>query len=187
MKIKLLALIFGFVALPIASNAESNSSLMRAGLYKDSKFNIIWDRCSVGQEWNGTTCIGSVQSFTWNDAIGQVNKLNSQKYRGYNDWRLPHIEELNALRICKNGFKDKLEIPAKKGGKVKVDWVCETELMQPNINTQIFPNTLLSSYWSSTKNVDVKDTTWVANFMMGYISSNYVNNKGAIRLVRSGK
>ena len=60
MKIKLLALIFGFVALPIASNAESNSSLMRAGLYKDSKFNIIWNRCSVGQEWNGTTCIGSV-------------------------------------------------------------------------------------------------------------------------------
>ena len=40
---------------------------------------------------------GSSEGMTWANAKEYVNKLNSGKFSGYSDWRLPTIEELASL------------------------------------------------------------------------------------------
>lgn len=37
------------------------------------------------------------KEMTWDDAVKFIENLNGQKYGGYNDWRLPSIEELETL------------------------------------------------------------------------------------------
>jgi hypothetical protein len=40
---------------------------------------------------------GSSEGMTWANAKAYVNKLNSDRFAGYSDWRLPTIEELASL------------------------------------------------------------------------------------------
>lgn len=52
--------------------------------------NLIWQRCSIGQQWSGTACTGDAQSLTWVDALKQASPPNAV-------WRVPNIRELNSL------------------------------------------------------------------------------------------
>lgn len=36
---------------------------------RDLYTQLIWQRCSVGQQWNGSTCTGQVQTLSWVDAL----------------------------------------------------------------------------------------------------------------------
>lgn len=56
----------------------------------DPQTNLIWQRCSVGQIWNGTTCIGTATTHTWQNALQQAKNYGSA-------WRLPNIKELQSL------------------------------------------------------------------------------------------
>lgn len=56
----------------------------------DLSTNLIWQRCSVGQQWTGTQCSGQAQALTWADALKQVGQPNSV-------WRVPNIRELHSL------------------------------------------------------------------------------------------
>ena len=63
-------------------------------------------------------------AYTWESAISWVSGLNATSYLGYTDWRLPTIKEVCSI------------VDLKRTG--------------PSIDTSFFPNTLASSYWSST-------------------------------------
>jgi hypothetical protein len=54
---------------------------------RDLRTGLVWQRCQVGQKWNGTTCIGKAKEFTFDEA----EKLAGQ------DWRLPTKDELLTL------------------------------------------------------------------------------------------
>lgn len=54
---------------------------------QDLKTGLIWQRCSVGQEWDGITCSGSATQLTWQRALEQANDA----------WRLPNVKELASL------------------------------------------------------------------------------------------
>lgn len=56
----------------------------------DKATNLIWQRCSLGQTWNGTTCTGEPSSHNWQEA----DALSQQLGNGY---RLPTIAELSSL------------------------------------------------------------------------------------------
>lgn len=56
----------------------------------DRTTGLIWQRCSLGQTWNGTTCIGTPHTYTWAQA------LNASQTVG-NGYRLPTIGELVSL------------------------------------------------------------------------------------------
>lgn len=56
---------------------------------RDLYTQLIWQRCSVGQQWDGTTCTGQAQTFSWIDAL----KAGSSQQ----GWRLPNIRELQTL------------------------------------------------------------------------------------------
>ena len=54
---------------------------------------VIIDR-ATGLMWHKG---GSGRRFTWVDAKGWIESLNSEGYAGYNDWRLPTVDEAASL------------------------------------------------------------------------------------------
>jgi hypothetical protein len=56
---------------------------------KDTQTNLIWQRCSIGQTWNGSTCTGLEKPETWENALQAAKKQVG--------WRLPNIKELKSL------------------------------------------------------------------------------------------
>lgn len=57
---------------------------------KDKVTGLIWQRCSVGQMWDGTTCTGTATTYIWKQA------LTVAKNQG-NGYRLPNIKELQSI------------------------------------------------------------------------------------------
>lgn len=56
----------------------------------DTQTGLIWQRCSLGQTWNGTTCTGAASFHTWTGAIAKARAIG-------NGYRLPNIRELKSL------------------------------------------------------------------------------------------
>ena len=55
----------------------------------DKETGLTWQRCVVGQAWDGKTCTGEPKQFTWDQAMKQ----------GKGNWRLPTRDELITLNI----------------------------------------------------------------------------------------
>lgn len=72
---------------------EERYRVIGAGeVIEDKVTGLHWQRCSVGQEWDGTTCTGSFVDLSWWDALEQE----------VDGWRLPTAEELNSIVFCSN-------------------------------------------------------------------------------------
>lgn len=119
---------------------------------------LIWQRCSLGQSWDGTDCTGTATTFTWQQALaaGAQNTLG-----GFSDWRLPNKNELASI----------------------VEYRC----FRPAINSQAFPNTPSALYWSSSPFADDSSSAWDVGFDFGYVYGNHKNGYNHVRLVRAGQ
>lgn len=203
-------------ALSMASTAYavSDAELMKQGIWRDAKTGLMWDRCSVGQSWNGTTCTGEAIELNWQDAKDYVKQFTNQQAKGgYNDWRLPTIQELSSIRYCSKGWKQNIErkdvseltaqgrvtrqvatnhgtemgtIPANKGGTIQVPFACADGSNRPTIDTTIFPKTIDEFYWSSSPNANNYNYAWGVHFYYGY-DGNEGGKSGSyyVRAVRS--
>lgn len=205
------------VAMPVltlasTAHAVSDAELMKQGIWRDPKTGLMWDRCSVGQLWNGTTCTGEPIKLNWQDAKDYVKKFtNEQTKGGYTNWRLPTIEELSSIRYCSKGWKQDVEtkkvskltaqgrveqevttnhgtqmrtIPADKGGTTQVFYQCAKSLNKPTINTAIFPNTKDGFYWSSSPYPSSSYIMWGVYFSNGYGEGNFKGYSAYVRAVR---
>jgi hypothetical protein len=56
----------------------------------DKQTGLIWQRCSLGQTWNGTACTGAASTHTWTEALAKAKAVG-------NGYRLPNIRELKSL------------------------------------------------------------------------------------------
>ncbi len=149
----------------------------------DKATNLTWMRCSLGQRWDGKTCNGEADEYTWHDAT----KLTHQIFAVSAAWRLPTVEELDSLVYCSKGRKPS----ARPNGKYVKDTngVCLGDNYQrPTINIRAFPNTPDYAYWSSSPNAGSRNYAWGVGFGLGDV--NHVNNGssyGHVRLVRAGQ
>lgn len=107
------------------------------GTLTDPATGLMWDRCSWGQTWDGAdACTVSATTHTWQAALEIAVTANAANHRGYNDWRLPNLTEIESL--------------------------VATEAFEPAINATAFPSTPSAGFWSSTLDTPNPSNAWNA-------------------------
>ena len=106
---------------------------------------------------DGGRCKGDINC----DTNSYIEEMNQQKYCGHNDWRLPTREEMLGLINYGNGTNE------------------------TKINTEYFPETLPSWYWTSSSNESHPEFAWYVLFKNGMPLNDLKENPKHIRLVRS--
>ncbi len=62
------------------------------GTVRDSRTMLTWSRCLSGQA--SQSCLGTGVAMSWVDAL---NRARAAKFGGIGNWRLPKIDELQAM------------------------------------------------------------------------------------------
>jgi hypothetical protein len=140
----------------VATGLTNGQFLARDHLIIDLRSGVEWMRCSVGQQWNGTSCDGEIIRLNHDDVAKAIVIANEQL--GGN-WRLPNREELEGL-VCA---------------------ACETI----KIDSDSFPQTVPEPYWTGEVNGFAARHFWSVNFMTGYTYGRFFPQQElAVRLVR---
>jgi hypothetical protein len=147
---------------------------------------LEWLRCSVGQQWTGSSCAGSHKEYTFAEAQAVPDTFNAKGYGGKRDWRLPTIRELQSLVVCSTGFKNRTEnVNVNDGGEPLKDG-CNDGPNKPTIDTGRFPQTPAVRFWSSSVYDDL--SAWYIYFVSGYVLNyGYRHYAYAVRLVRASQ
>lgn len=151
------------------------------GTVYDKETNLVWMRCSIGQTWDGKTCNGKAQFFTWNEAIKLKNN-----FAGNSKWRLPTVGELDSLVFCSEGRTPSV-LPINGKYDVSTNGTCKTDYhQQPTIDLLAFPNTPIAWwYWSSTPDAHNSENSWGFDFSNGYFYSRSNDETFHVRLVQT--
>ena len=141
------ALIILVSLLIFCSTANAEMVVNQDGTVTDTATGLMWQQDGAGQ-------------MNWETALSYCENL---VLAGYDDWRLPNINELQSL----------------------VDY----STYDPAIDTSAFPHTMSYTYWSSTTYSNITDSAWSVHFYNGVVGTNYkLNNMyGSVRAVRSGQ
>ncbi|MEN1728469.1 MAG: DUF1566 domain-containing protein [Pseudomonadota bacterium] len=119
---------------------------------------LVWQRCALGQTWDGTTCMGSPLLLDWESALVAAR---DHVQAGSSDWRVPNRNELTSI--------------------------IESRCHSPAINGEIFPATPQEWFWSNSPLTGQVDQVWVVLFTDGELQAASVNGLYAVRLVRAGR
>ena len=189
--------------------------------WKDPKTGLTWLKCSIGQDLVNGVCIkenitensilkkiqnniqgdldtGNDRSylFTYSQAEQAISYLNSQNYKGKNNWRLPTIFEISTLRTCINS-SDYLDDMVKvyDGNKlIDLSYKCENE--SDNVLNSIIPvDTHIAGWynqniWTSTLAVEESSSgtavprMWAISLTKGIIENKNANGPESFVLVR---
>ena len=146
------------------------------GTIKDTRTNLQWMRCSLGQEWMMNTCVGKPSEYQWDMALSKAKDLNKNSgYAGYKDWRLPNSGELVTLVYCSSNQPKKWNDSGT---------ICQGSYEKPTIYSQAFPNTPASVFWSSTLYTIDPSKGLGVGFHVGYLYAFSKGGENHIRLVR---
>ena len=96
----------------------------RDGTVTDRTSNLMWMRCSAGQEWSADTCRGRASGHDWRSAHALAGEVNRRGNLFFKDWRVPKLRELATI--------------------------IERECRNPRVNLEVFPNTPAGYYWTDT-------------------------------------
>ena len=126
----------------------------------DRRSGLVWQRCSAGQTWDGSTCTGTAGSHSHAEALGLARQANPGN--NPSGWRLPNVKELASL----------------------LDLGCSG----PALDATVFPVTPSAGTWSSTPDVRRSNVAWQVDFGPGHVSNlSGIGNLLAVRLVRSAR
>jgi len=118
--------------------------------------NLMWMRCSIGQTWDGETCSGEAEPYTWEQAL----ELSvGYEFNGSTNWRLPNIKELSSIT--------------------------ERSCTRPSVDVDLFPATPADDFWTSTPSMSDAERAWVVAFFNSSNSIKEKNRTVFVRLVRT--
>jgi hypothetical protein len=144
--------------LPVAVSAQPFVVSTDGSEVTDQHTGLIWKRCSEGMNWNGTTCAGTVSSFTHEAALTQAT---SQATSTGVAWRLPNVKELSSIS--------------------------DKTVLNPAIDSTAFPATQPSWFWSSTPDAGSPNQALGVHFYTGGFGPGVRTSSGYVRLVRAGQ
>lgn len=143
---------------PLLTLARPNSDYVDNGdgTVTHTPTQLMWQRCTVGQSWNGTICTGNTTAMTWAEAIATTSN-----FAGKNDWRIPSQQELLSL----------------------VDYTPQRVMQK--MNTDIFPTAWGSVVWSATPYVGSSLIAWEVYFGSGDTKNNDRSTGSGVMFVRN--
>ena len=172
----ILLVIFGF---SIHASNKPPGSIQNEGQYRilgsqgdvvlDTVTGLEWQRCSLGQTWDGRTCVGEAGIYTWNEAHHVAGQMNN--------WRLPTIDELRTLTYCSSG----------QPARFSNGQMCQGDHRRPTIVAEAFPNTPTSYFWSASPVAGHSGRVWHIDFNDGGGNWNLRSLNRRVRLVRGGQ
>ena len=134
----------------------SGHFLVREHIVIDLQNAVEWMRCSVGQQWDGTACVGAAVALNHDEIAKAIVIANEQLGPG---WRLPNRAELEGL-VCKTCAPVKIELDS-------------------------FPNTMAEPYWTGEVNSFAPRHVWSVNFMTGHTYGRFFpTQRILVRLLR---
>ena len=204
---KSLVLLSSLLVLSQFVYAETDQELMASGQWRDPQTGLIWMRCSIGQTWTSSTCMGIPKQFTGYESLRFAQALqNGSGFAGYKNWRLPTPLELASIRICSTGWEREIShsianvdgtVSQVQGNAVigyasnnqAVPKKCAANSKKPTLNTSIFPNTWSNSpksynWWTNEAygNYDIYSVSFY-NGLIWRQSGSFMGD-GYMRLVR---
>ncbi|MDY0163291.1 DUF1566 domain-containing protein [Desulfobotulus sp.] len=148
------------------------------GTIMDFETGLQWMRCSVGQQWDGESCLGVPQAHTWAQATEAARGMNVVGgYAGKKDWRLPSVEELQSLVFCSSGYPEHWNNTGRS---------CEGEYRRPAILEAAFPNTPSTWFWTGEEDAEDPQSAWFVFFHYGSSQTGKKHNEKYLRFVRDG-
>lgn len=124
---------------------------------------LHWSRCAVGQQWNGSSCVGDASLLTWTEALAAAR---ASTLGGFDDWRVPSRSELASI--------------------------IEQRCFSPSINVAAFPATPPLGFFSATPHAEsiapgADGSIWVVDFSDGDVLPDESSRSYPVRLVRGGR
>ena len=128
------------------------------GTVIDTRTGLMWMQCSLDQTYEASdnSCSESTIGYTWQAALAEASGYS---FSDYDDWRLPNRQELSSLVAY--------------------------DRYSPSINSDVFPNTISSYYWSSSPTSDSSGYAWGFSFSDGDDIYVWRADSYYVRLVRS--
>lgn len=121
----------------------------------DVSTGLVWRRCPEGMAWDGQTCAGGPEFFMWHQALHRAEAVARSTGQG---WRLPNVKELASL--------------------------VETGAQGLAIDPAAFPGTPNDQFWSSSPYAQDAFYAWAVHTFYGSVYYTYLEDNGAVRLVR---
>lgn len=122
----------------------------------DKKTQLVWQRCSVGTQWNGKQCTGTPALVTLVDAKQMAKKLG-------HGWHVPDMNELSSI----------------------VEEQCPSPYINHKVFTDIQELGEGAPYWSTTPIKAMPGLIYYIDFINGDIDGHTENFPLAVRLVRN--
>jgi hypothetical protein len=127
------------------------------GTVTDNATGLIWEKLT-----NDATIHNVNNSYTWELAFQKIADLNLMRFAGYDDWRLPNLNELLTL----------------------VDYGRFGPAINQVFNNNVNSFTRSSLYWSSTSFRYSPANGWYVDFKEGKVKANGKANFHYVRAVR---
>lgn len=142
----------------IAESTPTARFVLDARSVVDRETKLTWDRCALGQRWNGLACEGEPKLMTWDEARQAIAAANREKLQGRKDWRFASLPELATI--------------------------VERRCFEPRVNEAVFPGAPSVLFWSGMEKRGMKDFAYSLDFGAGAAQGSAKETKGAVRLVR---
>jgi hypothetical protein len=157
---------------------------------KDIVTRLIWQRCSLGQRWNGKTCLGTAAAHSWakaQEAAGVVAASVSEVSEG----GAPSPFTTTATNAAALASTPDSALPSSSAPSWRLPThkelytLVEKACRNPAINTVWFPATRANFHWSASPLSDDDSFAWGVDFSDGRGGYDAKVGTYSVRLVRA--